>query len=432
MANLCIRKRFTSKGTVYEYRFEIVRIGGKRKWQSRSGFKTVTDARKAGMAAIRQYENYGHIVNDQISVSDFLDIWIENDCKIDLKPNTVSNYTKIVVNLIKPKLGSYRLKSLTREVLQAFIVEMYDNGYAINSLIALKGILTKSMNYAVDNHYLVCSPEVRLKIPKNRIPLIPTRSAPHHFIKKEIMDSIFERFPERSSSYIPLKLGYECGLRLEETFGLCWEDVDFENKVIYINRQIQWMEDKERTILDKLSSNGSAQCGNGYWYFFAPKYNSYRAIEISDELTEILYKEKVRQQKAEDYYSSYYQRYFADRALTFNAQMPIYPENANRISKSEIGIPIHLVCIREDGSFITPRTLLYTSSIIRKEITDEFDYHSLRHTHASMLAEVGVEQKYIQTRLGHSDVTTTIDDYEHTTDFMRNRGRMALNYLYKN
>lgn len=62
------------------------------------------------MAVMRQYENYGHIVNDQISVSDFLAIWLEKDCKIDLKPNTVSNYTKIVENLVKPKLGSYRLK----------------------------------------------------------------------------------------------------------------------------------------------------------------------------------------------------------------------------------------------------------------------------------------------------------------------------------
>ena len=430
MTNLCIRKRFTNSGIVYEYRFEIASINGKRKWQSRSGFKTVTDARKAGMVAMRQYENYGHIVNDQISVSDFLDIWLKNDCKIDLKPNTVANYTKIVVNLIKPKLGSYRLKSLAREVLQAFIVEMYDNGYAINSLIVLKGLLTKSMNYAVDNHYLACSPAERLKIPKNRIPIIPTRSAPHHFIKKEIMDRIFERFPERSSSFIPLKLGYECGLRLGETFGLCWEDIDFENKVIYVNRQIQWMEDKDRTILDKLTSNGAARCGNGYWYFSAPKYNSYRVIEISDELAGLLYKEKARQQKAEDYYGIYFQKYYAVKPLGFNAQMPTYPENANRICKSEVGFQIHLLCIREDGTFISPRTLQYTSSIIRKEITNEFDYHSLRHTHASMLAEIGVDQKYIQKRLGHFDISTTINVYEHSTDLMREHGRSALNLLF--
>lgn len=98
---------------------------------------------------------------------------------------------------------------------------MYDNGFSQNSLITIKALLTKSMNYAVDNYYLVHSPAVRLKIPRNRIPIVPTQSAQHHFIEPEIMQNVFERFPHRTSSFIPLKLGYKCGLRLGETFGLC-------------------------------------------------------------------------------------------------------------------------------------------------------------------------------------------------------------------
>lgn len=117
-----------------------------------------------------QYENFGHVLKDQISVADFFDIWFEKDCMVDLKPTTLTNYKKSIDNLIKPKLGSYILKSLTREVIQAFLVEMYDIGYSINSLISLKALITKSMNYAVDTHYLVCSPAVRLKFSKNRIP----------------------------------------------------------------------------------------------------------------------------------------------------------------------------------------------------------------------------------------------------------------------
>lgn len=92
--------------------------------------------------------------------------------------------------------------------------------------------------------------------------------------------------------------------------------------------------------------------------------------------------------------------------------------------------PIHLVCIRENGTFISPRTLQHTTKSIKKDICKDFDFHSLRHTHASMLAEIGVEQKYIQTRLGHSDVKITINVYEHTTDLMRMRGRKAINDLY--
>lgn len=74
--------------------------------------------------------------------------------------------------------------------------------------------------------------------------------------------------------------------------------------------------------------------------------------------------------------------------------------------------------------------ILATTKSIKKDICKDFDFHSLRHTHASMLAEIGVEQKYIQTRLGHSDVKITIDVYEHTTDLMRMRGMKAINDLY--
>ena len=430
MIDLCIKKRFTTKGAVFEYRFEIARVDGKRKWKTKSGFKTVTEARKAGKAAMMQYENYGHVVKDQMSVADFLDIWFEKDCMVDLKPTTLTNYKKSIDNLLKPKLGSYRLKSLTREVLQAFLVEMYDEGYSINSLISLKALLTKSMNYAVDNHYIVCSPAVRLKVPKNRIPQIPTRSAPHHYINPEIMQKIFERFPERSSSYIPLKLGYECGLRLGEAFGLCWEDIDLVNKIIYINRQVQWYSDKERTVFDKVSKNGSTECGNGYWYFSSPKYNSCRVIEISDELAEVLYREKKRQEKSAEYYGVYYRKYYADSPLSFDSKSNLNQGIPNKIRIQETGYPVHFVCIREDGTFISPRTLQHTTKIIKKNICEEFDYHSLRHTHASILAESGAVQKYIQSRLGHANLRTTFDVYEHITDDMRRQGRKIIDCVF--
>ena len=433
MTDVLIRKRYRKNGGVmYEYRFEIANVDGQRKWHTKCGFQTDAEARKAGREAQSQYENFGQVVNkEQISYSDFLDYWIDNDCKVDLKPITVVKYIKMAENLLKPRLGAYRLKSLTRETLQAFLIEMYDKGYSYNSLTVIKGLLTKSLNYAEDYRYIAYSPARRLKIPKNRIPKVPTRSAPHQFIPQDIMQKVFERFPERTSQYIPLKLGYECGLRIGEAFALCWEDIDFKNKVIKINRQIQWFQDNERTDEEKVSNNGSAECGDGYWYFSAPKYNSYRMIEISDELVEILLREKERQCKARDYYGTYYTDYTADKELSFSGKAPEYPCGVNRIGINGDGFPIHPICIRENGTLITTRTMQHTSKCIRKEIFPGFDFHSLRHTHTSMLAEIGVDQKYIQTRLGHADIKMTIGVYEHTTDIMRERGRKALNYLYR-
>lgn len=432
MAEIKIRKRERTNGSVvYEYRFEIASIDGQRKWISKSGYKTKGEARQAGREAQNQYENFGRVVEkDKISYADFLDYWLENDCKIDLKPNTVSGYKSTIKNQIKPKLGKYKLKSISREILQAFIIDLYDAGFSYNSLTSIKGILTKSFNYAVDHHYIAYSPATRLKTPKNRIPKVPTRTAPHIYIKKEVMDKIFERFPERHPSHIPLKLGYECGLRLGEVFGLCWEDIDFKNKLLYVNRQVQWMQDEKRDNIDKLSKNGTAASGDGYWYFAEPKYKSYRVIEISDELTNLLFREKLRQLRAKEFYGNFYTNYSSENPLTFECQKPDYPVAVNKIGNNEDDFPIYLVCIRENGTFISPRTMQHVMRSVKKDICKDFDFHSLRHTHASMLAETGISQKYIQTRLGHSDVKITIDVYEHTTDIMRERGRKAINDLY--
>ncbi|WP_330369325.1 tyrosine-type recombinase/integrase [Metaclostridioides mangenotii] len=48
----------------------------------------------------------------------------------------------------------------------------------------------------------------------------------------------------------------------------------------------------------------------------------------------------------------------------------------------------------------------------------KFDFHSLRHTHATMLLESGANIKDIQKRLGHSKLSTTMDTYSHVTDKM--------------
>lgn len=45
-----------------------------------------------------------------------------------------------------------------------------------------------------------------------------------------------------------------------------------------------------------------------------------------------------------------------------------------------------------------------------------FNFHSLRHTHATYLIESGVNIKALQERLGHANVTVTMNRYVHNTD----------------
>jgi integrase len=44
---------------------------------------------------------------------------------------------------------------------------------------------------------------------------------------------------------------------------------------------------------------------------------------------------------------------------------------------------------------------------------DGLRWHDLRHTHVAFLIEAGVHVKAIQSRLGHSSISTTLDVYGH-------------------
>ena len=45
----------------------------------------------------------------------------------------------------------------------------------------------------------------------------------------------------------------------------------------------------------------------------------------------------------------------------------------------------------------------------------EMTFHSIRHTHATMLLKSGVHHKLVQYRLGHSSFQVTMDIYSHVT-----------------
>lgn len=58
-----------------------------------------------------------------------------------------------------------------------------------------------------------------------------------------------------------------------------------------------------------------------------------------------------------------------------------------------------------------------------------YDFHSLRHTHATMLLEKGANIKDVQHRLGHKNVQVTLQIYTHTTEKMQNQTIEILNQI---
>ena len=430
MRDVHVYQRKGKGGITYTYRFEIAAVEGKRKFETKGGFPTKAAAKEAGKKAQHDYETLGHIVNiTDMSFADFLDEWLKS--LTDLKPLTIQNYEKKIRLYIKPELGGYRLKSIENSDLQQLITKLYNNGRSINTLSTIKGILASSLKYAVIMKYIAYSPYIDVRIPKNVAPKnAETIREPHIYISKELMAKVFERFPEGEPSFIPLMLGYRCGLRLGEAFGLTWEDIDLEKKEITIRRQVQWIQlgkagytgrggNKRKGYEERKTTPDEDDVG--YWYFTKPKYNSVRIIDIDDEFVEILKREKSKQEKSVIYYDEHYTRYYLSKDSNGNPFISVKPNET----------PLNLLLVRQDGSYTSPRIMQHASRIIRTQIgIAEFDYYSLRHTHATELVNSGARPEYVKQRLGHRNIETTMNIYYHLTEDERKKESAKLNSMF--
>lgn len=199
---------------------------------------------------------------------------------------------------------------------------------------------------------------------------------------------------------MPLLLAYRCGMRLGEIFGLMWDDIDFDNGILSINRQVQNHDDK--------------------WYLENPKYDSFRTIELDDTTLSELKRMYEHEKECEQYYNKYYNYIYCETL----------EDDSSRLTYEPAGESMHMVLVRDDGSWIQPRTMMHCFNVIHHKLGfTELDFHSLRHTHASNLLAKGADVKYVQERLGHKNVATTLDIYAHVTETMRERNKDILNTL---
>jgi len=422
MAEVNVRKKDSGK---WEYRVELAKVNGKRQQKSKSGFATKAEALKAGRELLREYENGGQVITpSEISVADLLDKWIDEVSVTDLQQTTVDGYIKKIRLYIKPSIGHFKVKAITRQTLQEFITEMANEGYSKNTVSSVRGIVTCAFDWAEMNGMIAQTPAYRLKLPKNTT--TKQRTEPHVYITDENMTKIYERFPLGTTSHLPMKLAEHTGLRLGECYGLVWSDIDFEHKTLTVNRQVQWYQDKSRSKEEKATKNGTSASGGGFWYFSTPKYDSYRTIELDNSIVELLKAEKELQEKAKPYYAERYSRYYAEEPLS-NLELL-----QNRISQEPTENEVDFVFRRENGEYITPRTMQHTSRMIHTQLAfPEFDFHSLRHTHATKLREHGAPDIYIQYRLGHAKLETTMKVYaNHLTEIDTTNGSNTLRSLY--
>lgn len=155
-------------------------------------------------------------------------------------------------------------------------------------------------------------------------------------------------------------LGLYFGLRVGEVCGLQRRDVDLRRRQLHVRGKVVEVPTLHR-------EDGT-------------KTGSVRNLSMTDENAEVL------------------GRYLA-------WQETRYPDV--RRTQSLVGVP---------GELPRPSILSHwfgTSAKDEYDLTRHYKFHALRHTHATMLMEARVEPQTVAERLGHSRVSTTVDNYAH-------------------
>lgn len=388
----------TKRGSKWQYSFEGAKIEGKRNRISKSGFRTKKEALEAGTAALAEYNNAGlHFEPKNISVSDYMDYWYEHYVLLNCKYNTQKNYKMIIETHIKPTLGIYALKSLTPSILQEFVNSKFKDGYSKNYLSNLINVLSSSLKYSVHPYkFIKDNPMQYIRPPKYEYSKLETN---HKIISADDFKRILNRFPLGSSFYISLMLGYYTGCRIGEVMGITWDDINFEDSTVNINK-----------ILYKRESSmcfGSTKTSS-----------SVRTIKIGETLVNALRLQKKWQLENRLKYGEHFIQQYKKTEVIDNTEI-------TRIYSSPLSLnmpleKVNFVNTKENGEFITSESFKYASRIIHHELGIVFNFHSLRHTHATILIENGANIKDVQTRLGHAKIETTLDTYTHDTEQMSN------------
>lgn len=388
-----VRKR----GSMWSYYFDLGKINGKRKKKEKSGFRTKKEAETALAKAISEYNNAGLVFEPtEISLADYLDYWFDIHVKVNLKYNTQRAYKGIIERQLKPKFGSYKLKALNASIIQEYANELKLNGYSKSMLVGIITTFSTALDYAVEPlQYINNNPISLVKFPKVEKP--PRQRI---ILEMDNWNKIQENFIN-TRFYPLLMIGFHTGLRIGEVTGLTWDDIDFE---------------KEEITISKIATKrGNEYEKKGSWYFSEPKTDSSnRIVKMGKTLLDYLKEEKARQEANELKYGDYY---------TIHCTKNEKDEKGNTIYRIcpfqktiKATLPrTNLVCIDENGQFTSSDSFKYCSRIINKAMNIQFDFHSLRHTHATMLIENGAHVKAVQERLGHKRIETTLQTYVHNT-----------------
>ena len=344
--------------------------------------KTVHGTKKDAQVELAKFvtevQNGLVIDGKSLKFSEFTEIWKRDYGSKELAPTTYKRYCRMLETRLLPYFGHFYINKIKPTDIMKFydllekdtqlVRKKSNNGSKTLKPLSGKTILEHHrllramLHRAVYWQLIVTNPAERVQPPKAKK---PKRKSYDDEQTKILLENLEQLAIEDTKYKVAIILTVFTGVRLGELMGLEWQDVDFKNGIISINRSSQYLSDMG--VFTKVPKTES----------------SIREIAIPKFIISLL----------EEY------------KLWYEDQKSIYGElwtNSDRLFVQADGKPMH-------PSTISKWFVKYVSQIGLPVI----NFHGLRHTNASLLVAQNIDIAIVSARLGHAQISTTLNFYVH-------------------
>lgn len=368
-----IRKR----GKTYSYTVDVGRNPdtGKRMQKSKGGFKTKKEAQEALNNLVYEVNKGTYIIDQDSTFEEYALDWF-NNMKHRLRPTTAEQYEVKIRKWLIPFIGKVKLQDLT---------PMHGTKLVQNLLAELEPS-TASKNFFIANYILNDAVKFEL-IHKNPFRHIPKPKEESKEIQTWTFADIkkIEAYEDKEERFYlnVIKMAVFTGMRKGEILGLRRQDVHFDENKLYIRQSVS--ETKEtNVVVGPLKTKASR-----------------RQIAIDKNIVRII-KDQI---KRNNEYKLFFGQTYQDNDLIFCKEdgRPFRPSSINRPFRR----------------------------IIEKAGVPYIRFHDLRHTHATLMLELGINPKMVADRLGHSTVKITLDTYTHVTSDIQAKAMETFTQAYQ-
>ena len=360
--------------------------------------KTVHGTKKEAEIELAKFvadvQNGMVIEGKSLKFSEFTEIWKRDYGSKELAPSTYKRYCRMLETRLLPYFGHFYVNKIKpTDIMQFYdllskdtqLVRKKDND-GNKTLKPLSGktilehhrLLRAMLHKAVYWQVIVSNPAERVQPPKAKK---PKRKYYDDDQCKILLENLEQLDEEQIKYKTAIILTVFTGVRLGELMGLEWNDIDFRNGIVSINRSSQYLADTG--VFTKVPKTES----------------SIREIAIPDFVISLL----------EEY------------KLWYEEQKSLYGElwiNSNRLFVQADGKPMH-------PSTISKWFVKFIGQIGLPVI----NFHGLRHTNATLLIAQNIDVAVVAARLGHAQITTTFNFYVHPIIAHNKKAGFALENL---